>query len=115
MENYKNQCMQNLPKQLTSVVLYTVKNMINSLCKKDSKRLKSLLEASPCGNKANNEFNKCNVGYIDKLLGTIHAEEKNRIPHICWYESRIYLISFICRKRISALLLNHFIEIFNRI
>jgi len=77
--------MDNLPKQVASVLIYTVENVLNQLCKRDSKRRKELFAAAPCGNKASNEFNKCYQTFIDSMLGTKNAkDEKLKIPYICW-------------------------------
>lgn len=99
MEEYKGKCMKNLSKQVTSVMIYTIKNLINQLCKKDSQRVRELLQAAKCANKATQEFNKCNSNYIDVLLGAKNEEnEKMRVPQLCWSVKTFFAFNF-CIKR----------------
>jgi hypothetical protein len=84
VENYTKSCLKNMPKQVSSVLFYQVKNQVKQLCKKDSKRKQNLIRVAPCANKASNEFNKCNAIFIDKLLGISNADNKKKIPFLCW-------------------------------
>ncbi len=88
IENYKTRCMKNLPKQMTSIIVYTTKSMINTLCRsrnyQKNKRLRRLLSGAPCANKAHREYDKCQKRYIDKLQGIVRAEDSQKIPYTCW-------------------------------
>ena len=61
-----------------------VQNAISQLCNKDSKKLNELMSSTKCINTATPEINKCYVNMIDSILGTAHAEDNKKIPHICW-------------------------------
>lgn len=84
MEDYNKRCYKDLAKQAFSVLLYTSKNQANQICKKNSKRVDELLDAAPCGNKANAEWAKCFSIAIDGFLGTQNAEDNKKIPLLCW-------------------------------
>ncbi len=84
MENYTKLCLKNMPKQVSSVLFYQVKNQAHQLCKKNSKRRQGLIKVAPCANRASAEFNKCNSKFIDDLLGINNADNKKKIPFICW-------------------------------
>jgi hypothetical protein len=83
IERYKTKCMKNLPKQLAGILVFSLKNTINQLCKKDSKRLTNLIASTPCINTANPEINKCYSSLIDKILGAQNANDTRKIPHLC--------------------------------
>ncbi len=86
LENYKTQCLRGLPKQIMSVIIYSIKNAINNLCKKDSKRLTNLIESAPCMNKGSNEINQCYTKYIDGVLGAKNSADNKKIAHnVCEY------------------------------
>ncbi len=93
-ENYAKQCLKGFPKQINSVLIYTVKNLANQICKKGSKKLPKLLLAANCINTASNELKKCVVNFIDKTLGIKHADDSRKIPHVCWSEKIIRFFIF---------------------
>ncbi len=82
--------MKNLAKQTFSVILFSIKNLINQYCKKSSnpksnKKVEDLLSAAVCANTATNEFNKCNIKYIDSLLAAQNTkEDKMKVAQLCW-------------------------------
>ena len=84
LENYKNKCLKDLPKQVTGVIVYSVKNAITQFCKRDSKRLTEVIDAAPCMNKGSSDLNKCYTKYIDGVLGAKQAADKKKIPMNCW-------------------------------
>jgi len=76
--------MTGLSKQTTSVIVFSFKNTVNQLKKLESKRTKNMLQTFPCMNKGSTGLNKCNSKLIDEFLGAKNADEKLRIPHVCW-------------------------------
>jgi hypothetical protein len=77
--------MKNLAKQLTAIILYTAKSMVNNLCKKESKKLNRFLSSAKCANSAHKSFEICNYRFIDSLLGIYNLkEDKLKIPYVCW-------------------------------
>lgn len=76
--------MKGLTKQVTSILIYSLKNAISQYCKKDSKKLSDLMLSTKCINTANPEINKCYTTLIDGILGIKHAEDNKKIPFVCW-------------------------------
>jgi hypothetical protein len=102
VERYKTKCMKNLVKQMTGILIFSLKNAINQLCKKDSKRLTNLIASTPCINKANSEINKCYSNLIDKILGAQNANDTRKIPHACCEYYKFFPCMATRTKRISA-------------
>ncbi|CAG2106142.1 unnamed protein product [Medioppia subpectinata] len=50
IEDYRNECMDNMPKQVAGFLLYSGKSMIKQFCRKGSKSVDKLLDAGVCGN-----------------------------------------------------------------
>ncbi|KAJ6217910.1 hypothetical protein RDWZM_009067 [Blomia tropicalis] len=49
-----------------------------------SKRVKNLLKSAVCANDASNEYNKCNINYIDLLLDVENSKDsKQKLIHVC--------------------------------
>jgi len=100
VEDYKNQCLDQLSKQTISIILFSMKNLINQYCKRNSRKVDDLLSAASCANSATNEFNKCNANYIDALLASQNTPDANmKIPQMCWLVKN-YLFFFRFRKPI---------------
>ena len=70
---------------MIGVVVYSIKNAIKQFCQKKSKRLDVLMAATPCLNKNDKIVTRCYTKVIDSLLGAQRAEDKKKIPHMCWY------------------------------
>jgi hypothetical protein len=102
IERYKTKCMKNLTKQMAGILIFSLKNVINQLCKKDSKRLTNLIASTPCINAANSQINKCYSNLIDKILGAQNASETRRIPHVCCEYYKFFPCVATRTKRISA-------------
>lgn len=93
LEKYKTYCLINMPKQVSSVLIYALKNvLVKQICKRDSKLLSQAIAATPCINQANGEITKCYTKFIDSVLGAKNAVETKRIPHLCWYYIIINLL-----------------------
>lgn len=107
IDQYKSKCMKGLPKQVTSILVYSIKNSIGQLCKKDSKKLTELISSTKCINRANPEINKCYTKLIDGILGTKHANDSKKIPHICCEYFKIFPCIATRSKRISTCTENH--------
>jgi hypothetical protein len=93
VEDYKNECLKALSKQTISVILYSIKSLINQYCKKNSnnKKVEDLLSAASCANSATNEFNKCNIKYIDSLLAAQNTkEDRVKIAQMCCEYHKIF-------------------------
>ncbi|CAG2175465.1 unnamed protein product, partial [Oppiella nova] len=84
IEKYKNNCFQNLSKQVFGIYIYSFKGVIRNFCsKKESKRLDEIIACTPCMNKYSNVIGKCYDTIINELLGAKNAPENKRIPHMC--------------------------------
>ena len=84
IDKYKNKCLKETPKQVTGVVVYSVKTAISKYCKRDSKRRDDIINGFTCANKAKPEFDQCYATLIDQFQGAFNANQKVRIPHTCW-------------------------------
>ncbi|CAG2103781.1 unnamed protein product [Medioppia subpectinata] len=102
IESYKNKCLKDLGKQVTGVIVYSVKNSVSQLCKRDSKRLNELISAAPCMNRGSNEINKCYTRYIDGVMGAKHAVDKKKIPHNCCEYFRIFACSETRMRKVKG-------------
>ena len=85
IDKYKAKCMKQMPKQVTGVIVHSVKRVINKYCKRDSKALTDLIASTPCANGAKKDIDICYARFIDDCQGAINDQEKLRVPHICWY------------------------------
>ena len=86
VKNYTDSCLDHLPKQVSSVFIYTVeKNFFDTICKKDSKQRRDFLRASPCANGGANEFVKCHQNLIDSMVALKSVkDDRFKIPYVCW-------------------------------
>ena len=86
MESYKIKCLKNLPKQVTGVIVYSVRNTINQYCKRDSKKLTELVGATKCANNGKKELDYCYAKVIDNIQGTFKCDRKiARSSHVLVY------------------------------
>ena len=86
IEEYKDQCLKEKPKQIVAILIYSIKSLINSYCKHpNTKRTKDLLEAASCANKASFDYQKCQHSYID-MLNTIipMTDSREKLAQMCW-------------------------------
>ena len=66
-------------------MLFTLKSQARQICAKNSKKLRELIEFSPCVNQHMDEITKCYHRYIDALIGIKDVpNHKNKIPLLCW-------------------------------
>ncbi len=68
--------------------------------------MEDLLSAAACANTATNEFNKCNIKYIDSLLAAQNTkEDKMKVAQLCWsvfyYQILIKILFLMPRNNIS--------------
>ncbi|CAG2172137.1 unnamed protein product [Oppiella nova] len=69
--------MDNMPKQITGILLYTGKSTIRQFCKRDNKQLDNLLKAGACGNAGNNQgVPQCTPIAVDSMLGYLNKPPK---------------------------------------
>ncbi|OTF77213.1 hypothetical protein BLA29_014698, partial [Euroglyphus maynei] len=78
LENYKTSCLKNQAKSIVSVT--------NTYCKRpNSKRSAELLDSAVCANAATNDYNKCSIEYIERLLfAKTLGLGKDRLIQSCW-------------------------------
>lgn len=65
-------------------MMYTIKNNMNRICKKGSKKGQDFIAGAKCFNKATFELEKCHNVMIDHLQGVQNADDKMKIPYTCW-------------------------------
>ena len=87
--------MEQMPKQVTGVIVYSVRNAINQYCKRDSRKLTELISGAKCANKAKPEFDHCYANLIDAFQGATNAKDKYKIPHTCWLVHLLLGFEFI--------------------
>ncbi|CAG2106144.1 unnamed protein product [Medioppia subpectinata] len=94
IEKQRNLCMDNMPKQITGVLIYSAKNTINRFCKRDSKQLTKLLGAAKCANTANTQLypclankvqgvKQCTVDSVDAMLTLVRSTVGNTVDVFC--------------------------------
>ena len=85
-EEYKDQCLEDKTKQTVSVVVYSVKNMINSYCRNpNAKRTKELIASASCANKITHDYDKCQANLINILYAIIPiSDSKEKLAQLCW-------------------------------
>ena len=86
MEDYKNACLKQQPKQIASVIIYSMKTIINSYCKNPhAKKMTDFLTTTGCANDAKSAYQQCNDDYIDLLLAVWDTTSgKTRLAQMCW-------------------------------
>lgn len=93
LENYKTACLKNEAKNIVSVIIYSIKQVVQVYCKKpNSKRTAELLDSAGCANKATKDYNECSKGYIERLIyaKTIINKPKDRLIQTCCGYFHIY-------------------------
>lgn len=79
-------CNKGAQKQLTSILLYSIKNVLKNYCSKKSKdkrKLPILLKVAKCWNENLGPINKCWRHFQDKLTDAMSLESRHRIPLMC--------------------------------
>ena len=85
LEDLKNRCMDGLIKRIVSVLIYSMRRQRKSLCRKSAnKKMIEFVSAGKCINAGRPEADKCFKTAIDHIVGIKHAEDKMKIPFICW-------------------------------
>ena len=86
VEQYKDQCLKEQTKQTVSVVIYSLKSMLNSYCKSQgSKKVKELLASASCANRINKDYEKCLTSSIDTFMAVnAMSDSKGQLAQLCW-------------------------------
>lgn len=78
LDAYKNQCLKGRPKQLVSIVIYSIRALGVTYCRNpNSRKSKDLIGSASCANHATKDYLTCNNNYVDLLLALDEAEAKN--------------------------------------
>ncbi|CAG2111261.1 unnamed protein product, partial [Medioppia subpectinata] len=80
IESLNKRCIDGLAKRVLTVSIFTVKNVIKQLCRKNNKLLPEYFEAAKCINTVQGKVGKCFSKSIDHLLGMQFAIENKKIP-----------------------------------
>lgn len=86
LEEYKNNCLDKRSKQVVSIIIYSIKSLINTYCKHpNAKRTTDLLAAGGCANLATMEYNKCQIEYTERLINTLAStkDPKEMLGQMC--------------------------------
>lgn len=84
LDDYKSKCFKGTLKQFGSLMIYSVRNSIKQFCHKNNRRLESLFKTAVCVNRNRRSVNRCMSQLIDHLIGIKYAEDKKKMPLICW-------------------------------
>nr|XP_027194020.1 uncharacterized protein LOC113788766 [Dermatophagoides pteronyssinus] len=92
LENYKTSCLKNQAKSIVAVIIYSIKQVTNTYCKRpNSRRSSELLDSASCANAATNDYNKCSIEYIERLLyAKTLGQSKDRLIQSCCGYFAIY-------------------------
>lgn len=83
--DYVQTCYSKELQDVANIILYTVRNLMKKFCRKRSKRLEKLLEATPCINKYSRPKYGCMSAFIWKVSRNINIPTSRlRIPYTCW-------------------------------
>ena len=86
IDKYKAKCLKDLTKQMTSVLIYSIKNtLLRRYCKKDKARMADFADAGSCLNRNDVIISRCYKNFIDQILGAKNAPDTFKIPHMCWF------------------------------
>jgi len=85
LEDYKNQCLKERPKQIVSIVVYSIRALITSYCKNpNAKKTKDLISSAHCANSASTDYLKCNDRYVDLLMAVENSKDsKKQLGQMC--------------------------------
>ena len=102
LTNLTNKCLVGFKKNIMQVVLYSVKRQQKTLCRpKPTKEMKDFVAAGSCVNEGRTHFRKCGQKVVNNMFKIKHAEDKLKVPMICWLVLLLLL-----------LLLLHFVYIY---
>lgn len=85
LENYRNVCLKDQAKSVVSVIIYSIKQVISTYCKRlNSKRTAELMDSATCANVATNDYNKCSIEYVQRLVYSKSLKtSKDRLIQAC--------------------------------
>ncbi|CAG2106143.1 unnamed protein product [Medioppia subpectinata] len=76
LEKQRNDCMLDMPKQISGVLIYAGKNSLKQFCKPNSKQLTKLLGAAQCANSANNQINNSLFDGLKCVENKVHGVQQ---------------------------------------
>lgn len=83
-ENYSKKCFKGTLRQFSSLFIFSNKNTVKRLCSKHSKQTGPLLKAAKCVNRHMKKLNVCMSKMTENYIGIKYAEDRQKIPFICW-------------------------------
>lgn len=85
LEDYKDKCLKDQPKQIVSVIIYSMKGLINAYCKNpNSKKTKELIASAKCANEAGAGYLTCSNSYVDLLMAVYDSKDsQKRLGQMC--------------------------------
>ena len=86
LEDYHAKCMKDQTKQIVSVVIYSIKDLLGLYCKHpNSRRVKDLVASAKCANEVIHEYDHCNREFIDSLSAIYDSKDsKQNLAQMCW-------------------------------
>jgi hypothetical protein len=77
--------MSGLMKRVVAIIIFSSKRQRKQICRKTpTKKMVELVSAGKCINNGSKEIEKCAKISINNILGIKYAEEKMKIPLLCW-------------------------------
>ena len=84
-DQYKNKCFKGTLKQFGSLFIYSNRNTVKRFCSNNNnKQVPKLLKAAKCINQHMPRLSKCMTRMTENFIGIKYADDKKKIPHICW-------------------------------
>lgn len=84
---FAKNCLNEFMKNMAKTMFVPLMHEVNTICRpgRVSKKARELLKAAPCGNAARKGLQKCNINFIDALMGIAREpNDKLKIPMGCW-------------------------------
>ena len=102
VQTYIKQCLPDFSQKVVSVVFFPIRRELSAICKtgRTSGKAKELMKAAICGNAAKPGLAKCYHKFVRSELAIQKAENKRRIPMLCWFE---YLIKCLIKKCLALI------------